>query len=57
MTKVSLNEQFTILSNDRTESFDDDCFPCTKSKCKFQHIRNWFNLFVSCYNNRGNFLS
>ena len=44
----------TIQSiKDRTESFDD-YFPCTnKSKCKLQHIRNWFNLFVGCYN-RGN---
>lgn len=40
----------TIQSiKDRTESFDD-YFPCTKSKCKLQHIRNWFNLFVGCYN-------
>jgi putative transposase len=46
----------TIQSiKDRTESFDD-YFPCTKPKCKLQHIRNWFNLFVGCYN-RGNFLS
>jgi putative transposase len=43
----------TIQSiKDRTESFDD-YFPCNKSKCKLQHIRNWFNLFVGCYN-RGN---
>ena len=40
----------TIQSiKDRTESFDD-YFPCTKCKCKLQHIRNWFNLFVGCYN-------
>src|ERR687891_61469 len=40
----------TIQSiKDRTESFDD-YFPCTKRKCKLQHIRNWFNLFVGCYN-------
>ena len=45
----------TIQSiKDRTESFDNDYFPCTnKNKCKLQHIRNYFNLFVGCYN-RGN---
>ena len=44
----------TIQSiKDRTESFDDYYFPCTKCKCKLQHIRNWFNLFIDCYN-RGN---
>jgi putative transposase len=54
--KKSIIIERTIRSiKDRTESFDD-YFPCTKSKCKLQHIRNWFNLFVGCYN-RGNFLS
>jgi hypothetical protein len=52
--KKSIIIERTIQSiKDRTESFDDDYFPCTKSKCKLQHIRNWFNLFVGCYN-RGN---
>jgi putative transposase len=34
---------------DRTESFDD-YFPCTKERCKLQHIMNWFNLFVNMHN-------
>ncbi len=50
--KKSIIERTIQSIKDRTESFDD-YFPCTKSKCKLQHIRNWFNLFVGCYN-RGN---
>jgi putative transposase len=38
----------TIQSiKDRTESFDDDYFPCTKSKCKLQHIRNWLTYLLA----------
>jgi putative transposase len=48
----SIIERSIRYFKDRTECFDD-YFPGTKSKCKLQHIRNWFNLFVGCYN-RGN---
>ena len=51
--KKSVIERTIQSIKDRTESFDNDYFPCTKSKCKLQHIRNWFNLFVGCHN-RGN---
>lgn len=50
--KKSIIERTIQSIKDRTESFDD-YFLCIKSKCKLQHIRNWFNLFVGCYN-RGN---
>ena len=53
-SEKSIIERTIQSIKDRTESFDD-YFPCTKPKCKLQHIRNWFNLFVGCYN-RGNFL-
>ena len=34
---------------DRTENFDD-YFPCKKNKCKLNHIRQWFKLFVYEHN-------
>ena len=34
---------------DRTEGFDD-YFPCSKEKCKLNHVRNWLNLFVKIHN-------
>lgn len=55
-SEKSIIERTIQSIRDRTESFDNDYFPCTKPKCKLQHIRNWFNLFVGCYNS-GNFLS
>lgn len=45
----SLIERTIQYIKDRTESFDD-YFPCTKEKCKLEHIRNWFNLFVDYHN-------
>ncbi|MGD9534578.1 MAG: hypothetical protein AB7V56_12525 [Candidatus Nitrosocosmicus sp.] len=37
---------------DRTESFDD-YFPCRTINYKLKHVKNWMNLFVSCYNEEG----
>jgi len=34
---------------DRVESFDD-YFPCKKNKCKLNHIKKWFKLFVDRHN-------
>ena len=34
---------------DRTECFDD-YFPCSKEKCKLNHVKNWLNLFVKIHN-------
>ncbi|HEY6535387.1 MAG TPA: DDE-type integrase/transposase/recombinase [Candidatus Nitrosocosmicus sp.] len=34
---------------DRTECFDD-YFPCKKNKCKLNHIKQWFKLFIYEYN-------
>ncbi len=47
MRKALSKEQFIIY--DRTEGFDD-YFPCTKARCKLQHITNWLNLFVNMHN-------
>jgi len=52
----SIMERTIQSINERTESFDD-YFPSNKSKCKLQHIRNWFNLFVGSYNRWRQFLS
>ena len=46
----SIIERTVQYIKDRTEGFDD-YFPCRKSKCELSHIQNWFNLFVSYYNN------
>jgi putative transposase len=46
----SLIERTIQYIKDRTEG-SDDYFPCNrKKKCKLEHIRNWFNLFVSQHN-------
>jgi putative transposase len=45
----SIIERTIQYVKDRTECFDD-YFPCTKSKCKLNHVKNWFNLFVYYYN-------
>ena len=34
---------------DRSEYFDDDYYPCVRSKrrnCNLQHVYNWIKLFV-----------
>ncbi len=45
----SIIERTIQYVKDRTECFDD-YFPCTKSKCKLNHVKNWFNVFVYYYN-------
>lgn len=40
---------------DRTESFDDYCYPCIINKkknknCGLQHVYNWIRLFIYLYN-------
>ena len=47
----SIIERKIQYFKNRTESFDD-YFPCLKEKCKLQHIRNWFNLFIDYFNMR-----
>jgi putative transposase len=46
----SIIERTIQYIKDRTESFDDDYFPCIKEKCKLKHIMNWFNMFVNMHN-------
>jgi putative transposase len=46
----SIIERTIQYVKDRIECFDDDYFPCTRSKCKLNHVKNWFNLFVYYYN-------
>ncbi len=46
----SIIERTIQYIKDRTESFDDSYFPCTKEKCKLKHIMNWFNMFVNMHN-------
>ncbi|WP_458721609.1 hypothetical protein [Candidatus Nitrosocosmicus sp. R] len=41
----SLIERTMQYIKDRTEGFDD-YFPCSKEKCKLDHVKNWLNLFV-----------
>ena len=41
----NMMERFIQHIKDRTECFDDH-FPCRKSDCDRQHIRNWLKLFV-----------
>ncbi|MEZ5368759.1 MAG: DDE-type integrase/transposase/recombinase [Candidatus Nitrosocosmicus sp.] len=48
----SLIERTMQYIKDRTESFDD-YFPCRLKNCKLKHVKNWMNLFVSCYNEEG----
>ena len=40
----------TIQYIKKTECFDDDYFPYTRSKYKLNQVKNWFNLFVYYYN-------
>ena len=45
----SLIERTMQYIKDRTECFDD-YFPCSKEKCKLNHVKNWLNLFVKIHN-------
>ncbi|WP_458720757.1 hypothetical protein [Candidatus Nitrosocosmicus sp. R] len=45
----SLIERTMQYIKDRTEGFDD-YFPCSKEKCKLDHVNNWLNLFVKIHN-------
>ena len=45
----SLIERTMQHIKDRVESFDD-YFPCKKNKCKLNHIKKWFKLFVDQHN-------
>ena len=45
----SIVERTMQYIKDRTEGFDD-YFPCKKNKCKLNHIRQWFKLFVYEHN-------
>ncbi len=35
----------------RAETFDD-YFPCRNNKCKLNHVKQWFNLFVDQHNKK-----
>jgi putative transposase len=45
----SIIERTIQYIKDRVESFDD-YFPCKKNKCKLNHIKKWFKLFVDRHN-------
>jgi putative transposase len=45
----SIIERTMQYIKDRVESFDD-YFPCKKNKCKLNHIKKWFKLFVYQHN-------
>jgi putative transposase len=46
----SIIERTMQYIKDRTENFDD-YFPCRKkNKCKLNHIKQWFNLFIDQHN-------
>jgi hypothetical protein len=49
MRKVSHRKNNQHIK-DRTESFDDDYFPCRKEITKLMHITNWLKLFVDVHN-------
>ena len=50
----SLIEMIMQYFKDRTESFDDDYYPCINNKkkrnCNLQHVYNWIKLFIYLYN-------
>ena len=48
--KRSIIERTMQYVKDRTESLDDDYFPCRKKNCKLKHVQNWLNLFVGFHN-------
>jgi putative transposase len=46
----SIIERTIQYIKDRTECFDD-YFPCRKkNRCELQHVKQWFNLFISHHN-------
>ncbi len=45
----SLIERTMQYIKDRTEVFDD-YFPCNKTKCKLNHVKQWLGLFVYQHN-------
>ncbi len=45
----SIIERTMQYIKDRTENFDD-YFPCRKKKCKLNHVKQWFNLFIDQHN-------
>jgi putative transposase len=45
----SIVERTMQYIKDRIESFDH-YFPCKKNKCKLNHIKKWFKLFVDQHN-------
>ena len=47
----SIIERTMQYIKDRTENFDD-YFPCKKNKCKLNHVKQWFNLFIDQHNGR-----
>ncbi|MDR4489763.1 MAG: hypothetical protein R2685_02520 [Candidatus Nitrosocosmicus sp.] len=49
--KKSLIERTIQYIKDRTESFDDDYFPCRKQNCKLGHIKQWITVFAWHHNN------
>lgn len=44
----SIIERTIQYIKDRTKCFDD-YFPCRKQKCKLNHIKQWFYLFIDQY--------
>jgi putative transposase len=43
----SLVERVMQYFKDRTESFDDYYYPCTKkNNCDLEHVYNWIKLFI-----------
>ena len=48
-TEKNIIERTMQYIKDRTECFDD-YFPCRKNKCKLNHIKQWFKLFICQYN-------
>ncbi len=45
----SIIERTIQYIKDRTESFDH-CFPCSKNKCRLEHVMRWMNLFIDMHN-------
>ncbi len=45
----SIIERTIHYIKDRIETFDD-YFPRKKNKCKLNHLKQWFNLFIDKYN-------
>ncbi len=45
----SIIERTMQYIKDRMEIFDD-YYPCKKNKCKLDHVKQWFNLFIYPHN-------